>query len=257
MNTNSELKIKELKEKVSQSCRIIYKMGLATFMEHVSARVPGESMLITNPFGSLEKIKPGDLIVVDFNADLVEGTIKPRGWTLLHIEIFKARKECNGIVHTHQPMGLVFGITDRRVVSLLHSACSNSSKETSTYENPDVLNEIDWDRAKEIVKSIGNRDICHIQGHGIEFLGNSVEDATISAIQFEQQCTINYLTTSVGFPRPISKESVERMKQFHQKDLLPRCWKYYCDLIKQDDDKEEREKESYFLLKSLNEKLNS
>jgi ribulose-5-phosphate 4-epimerase/fuculose-1-phosphate aldolase len=239
-----------MKEKVSTACRIVYRMGLASYMEHVSARIPGEELLITNPFMSLKRTRPQDLLLVDFAGNLVEGSKSPRGWTLLHIEIFKARKDCNAIVHTHQMMGLLFGMTTRKIMPLLHVAAPTASKEVATFPSPDVIH--DSEHAQEIVACIGNRDICHIQGHGIEFLGKSIEEATIAAIHFEQQAMFNYLATSIGFPRPVPEESVKKIIQFQEKDLLPRHWQYYSDLVKQEDAKQE---EILTLLKQIKAKL--
>ena len=240
----------QLKEKVSIACRIIYKMGLASYMEHVSARIPGEELLITNPFMSLKKTRPTDLLLVDFEGNLVEGSKEPRGWTLFHIEIFKARETCNAIVHTHQMMGLVFGVVGRKVLPLLHAAAPTASKQVATFPSPDVIH--DREHARKIVKTIGNRDICHIQGHGIEFFGKSIEEATIAAIHFEQQAMFNYLATSVGFPKPISEESLERIIQFQEEDLLPRHWQYYSDMVMQE---EATQEEILSLLKEIKEKM--
>lgn len=242
--------ITELKEKVAISCHILYKMRLATYMEHVSARIPNQNLLVTNPFMSLKEVRPEDLLLVDFDGNLVDGSNKPRGHILLHIEIFKSRKDCNAVVHTHQVMGLVFGMVEKKLLPLLHVAAPTGSKEIAIFPNPDVI--LDWEHAREIVKIIGDRDICHIQGHGIEYLGRTVEEATIAAIHLEQQATFNYLASSIGIPKPISEDSILKIIQFEEKDLLPRHWKYYQQMVEQE---EAKEKEIISLLREIKSKL--
>src|SRR5690606_37411898 len=42
---------RELRSKLSLSCRILYRYGLCAYLEHVSVRVPGTETFLINPLG--------------------------------------------------------------------------------------------------------------------------------------------------------------------------------------------------------------
>jgi L-ribulose-5-phosphate 4-epimerase len=44
---------------------------------------------------------PGDMVIVDLDGNVVEGTNRPSSDTDTHIELYKAFPAIGGIVHTH------------------------------------------------------------------------------------------------------------------------------------------------------------
>jgi L-ribulose-5-phosphate 4-epimerase len=53
-------------------------------------------------------MKRDDMVVVDLNGNIVEGSLKPSSDTPTHIILYKAFKEIGGIVHTHSPWATSF-----------------------------------------------------------------------------------------------------------------------------------------------------
>lgn len=52
-------------------------------------------------------MQPSDMVVVDLEGRIVEGTLRPSSDTPTHLELYKAFPEIGGVVHTHSTHAVV------------------------------------------------------------------------------------------------------------------------------------------------------
>ena len=95
--------LEELKEKVFHANLELVKHGLVIFpWGNVSAIDRATGLVVIKPSGvSYEKMKAKDMVVVDLDGNVVEGTLKPSSDTPTHVILYKAFPEIGGVVHTH------------------------------------------------------------------------------------------------------------------------------------------------------------
>ena len=95
--------LEDLKKKVCQANLDLVKHGLVIFTwGNVSAIDKETKLVVIKPSGvSYDDMKPEDMVVVDLDGNIVEGTLKPSSDTPTHLEIYKAFPETGGVVHTH------------------------------------------------------------------------------------------------------------------------------------------------------------
>jgi len=210
--TERDHEIHELKERVAKATRILFEMGLADLYGHASARIPGsEEILIKPSISSLGAIRPEDILVVDMNkyqqGDMTDPLMRekglPPGEVILHIAIYRKRKDVLGVVHTHQLLATTFGIAGKPIIPL-HNQTSPFSPATALYNKPDMIsNEA---LASEVADALGDRNGILLRGHGVVVVGRSVEEATVNAIYLERAAKIQILANLIGSPIPLSDE---------------------------------------------------
>ena len=95
--------LEQLKKQVCEANLLLPKHGLVTFTWGNASGVDREKKLIViKPSGlSYDEMTAEDMVIVDFDGNIVEGKWKPSSDTATHIEIYRAFPECGGIVHTH------------------------------------------------------------------------------------------------------------------------------------------------------------
>ena len=95
--------LEELKKKVYEANILLPKYGLATFTwGNVSAIDRESGYFVIKPSGvEYEDMGPEDMVIMDLDANKIEGKLNPSSDTATHIEIYKGFKEVGGIVHTH------------------------------------------------------------------------------------------------------------------------------------------------------------
>src|SRR5437870_1938749 len=80
-------------------------------------------------------------------------------------------------------------------------------------------------RGREMVASLGQHHVMHLQGHGIVTAEPTIEEATLAAIALERLAHATYITQALGTPRVISPEGIAQL----QAELAPPegRWAYY------------------------------
>jgi L-ribulose-5-phosphate 4-epimerase len=95
--------LEELKQKVFQANIDLVKLNLVIFTwGNVSAIDRKKELIVIKPSGiSYDKMKATDMVVVDFDGNIIEGDFNPSSDTPTHIALYKAFKNIGGIAHTH------------------------------------------------------------------------------------------------------------------------------------------------------------
>lgn len=103
--------LEELKEKVVKANLELVKQGLVIFTwGNVSGIDRETGYMVIKPSGvSYDDMKASDMVVVDINTGaVVEGELNPSSDTPTHIELYKAFKNIQGVVHTHSTYATAF-----------------------------------------------------------------------------------------------------------------------------------------------------
>ena len=76
---------------------------------NVSARVPGAELLVIKPSGvSYQDLTPENMVVTDFDANVVEGEHAPSSDTAAAAYVYKHMDWVGGVVHTHSTYATAF-----------------------------------------------------------------------------------------------------------------------------------------------------
>nr|WP_197684260.1 L-ribulose-5-phosphate 4-epimerase [Vaginimicrobium propionicum] len=95
--------IEKVKVEVSQLHAELPRYGLVVWTAgNVSARVPGEDLMVIKPSGvSYDELTPDAMVVCDLDGNLVEGQRQPSSDTAAHAYVYRHMPEVGGVVHTH------------------------------------------------------------------------------------------------------------------------------------------------------------
>ncbi|ASU24411.1 L-ribulose-5-phosphate 4-epimerase AraD [Vibrio qinghaiensis] len=93
----------ELKQRVFAANLKLPQYGLVTFTWGNVSEIDREKGVIAiKPSGvEYDVMKVDDMVIVDLNGAIVEGTLNPSSDTATHLELYKAYPEIGGVVHTH------------------------------------------------------------------------------------------------------------------------------------------------------------
>ncbi len=95
--------LENLKETVCRANLDLVKYGLVIFTwGNVSGIDRERGLVVIKPSGvSYDSMKPSDMVVLNMDGKVVEGTLKPSSDAATHIELYKHFKNIGGVVHTH------------------------------------------------------------------------------------------------------------------------------------------------------------
>jgi L-ribulose-5-phosphate 4-epimerase len=116
-NQKSVSKYEHIKEEAYEANMQLPKLGLVLFtFGNVSAVDRSLGVFAIKPSGvPYEKLKVDDIVIVDFDANTVEGTLRPSSDTKTHAVLYKHWESIGGIVHTHSTYGTAWAQSQRDI----------------------------------------------------------------------------------------------------------------------------------------------
>lgn len=232
--------VETLREKVSQSCRILAMMGLVDEITgHVSARIPNRPEMLLRCRGDEEEgvLFTRDSAVCAVTFDGAGLAHDPRHDLPLefnlHGEIYKMRPDVQCVIHAHPPASLLCGLADlelRPIRTVDEQAIHIALNGVPVFPQARLINSPDLGR--QLAESLGGHDVCLMRGHGITVTGRSVEEATIRAIKMEMLAEGNWNLFRAGIRPELSPQDLAFFHSRMQGDGgLPRrtewIWRYY------------------------------
>lgn len=110
----------EMKKEIIEAGILLDRYELVSLTcGNLSVRMPTGEILVTPSGMMYEKMVEDDMIVMDIDGNVIEGTRKPSSDTPAILHIFRERPDINAVIHTHQPyataVSLIPGLTEFRV----------------------------------------------------------------------------------------------------------------------------------------------
>lgn len=194
----------ELRELVATAGQVLYRQGLTDYLGHCSARVPGTDRVVIKPKHSKTVRSPGalgpaDMVVIDLDGNLLEGSDPPPSERFIHTEIYRARPEVQAVVHTHQPAATLLGVVGGDLLPVLHvPAVLTDGGTMPTWPSPVLVTSPELGR--KLAAALGGAGLCHLQGHGIVSVAADLRRAAVAAVAVEQLAEANLTILQTGRP---------------------------------------------------------
>jgi L-ribulose-5-phosphate 4-epimerase len=112
--------LEQLREEVLRANIQLAQAGLVTLTwGNVSGIHRVEGLIVIKPSGvDYESLTPADMVVVDLEGKVVEGSLRPSSDTPTHIKLYKAFSAIGGITHTHSLYATMFAQACREIPCL-------------------------------------------------------------------------------------------------------------------------------------------
>ena len=149
--------IAELKEAVWKANLDLARSGLVLLtFGNVSGLDRRRGIVAIKPSGvPYEELKPEDMVLVDLEGHVVEGSLNPSSDTPTHIELYKAFPEIGGIAHTHSAYATMFAQAGREIpcFGTTHADLAHGPVPvTRPLTEPEVLGDYEVNTGKVIVE---------------------------------------------------------------------------------------------------------
>jgi L-ribulose-5-phosphate 4-epimerase len=212
--------------------RILDKAELTVPFGHVSVRIPGTDRFIISRAIAPSLVQADDMLLVDLQGKILEGSGKWHGETWIHICIYRARPEINGVVHTHSLYVTALATAEAGFIPATIFGTAFSG--TPTYKKAGLIHS--EERGVAMAELMGGAPAILLKGHGGSVAGATLEEATARAIMMEEAAKIQILAGIAGKVTPYEPQELDRFRKEleHQKvrndrpgGLFERVWEHY------------------------------
>lgn len=199
--------LEELKLRVYKQNLALVKHGLVVLTwGNVSAIDRNTGLVVIKPSGlSYEEMKAEDMVVVDLDGKVVEGTLRPSSDTPTHIYLYRAFKDIGGVVHTHSTYATAWAQSGRDIPAYgtTHAdAFYGDVPCTRALTDSEVKGDYELNTGKVIVETFKDKDYSAlpavlIKNHGPFTWGATCEKALENAVTLEQVAKMAHITGAI------------------------------------------------------------
>jgi L-fuculose-phosphate aldolase len=190
----------ELREEIARVSRRMSESGLVVGTSgNVSARTPDGNALITPSGLDYALMEPEDVVLVDLDAKVLEGSFEPSVETPMHTGIYRSRPEARGIVHTHARYSTTLACLGWEIppVHYMLAVLSDEGRvpvaRYATYGTEEL--------ARNAAQALGDSHrACLLRNHGTIAVGASVSEAYSRTELLEEMAEVYYRARVAGVP---------------------------------------------------------
>lgn len=178
-------------------------------MGNVSARDPETGLVVIKPSGiRYEDLRPEDMVIVDMDANILEGKLKFSSDTLTHLYVYKQRPDVNGVCHTHSTFATAFAAVGRPIPCFLTGMADEFGGEIPLGGFELIGSEA---IGREVCRVIGDSKAVIMQNHGVFTIGKSAEAAVKAAVMAEDAARTSFYALQLGTPIPIAQADIAKL----------------------------------------------
>ncbi|HMK98838.1 MAG TPA: class II aldolase/adducin family protein [Acidimicrobiales bacterium] len=197
------------KQRLAAAFRLFSKFGFEEGVAgHITARDPQfPDRFWVNPFAvSFAHISVSDLICVDANGEVVEGT-KPvnRAAFAIHSQVHAARPDVMAAAHSHSVYGKSWSALGRLLDPITQDVCAFYQDHGLFDDYTGVV--IDLEEGKRIAAALGEHKAAILRNHGLLSVGHTVDEAAWWFITMERSCQAQLLAEAAGTPVKIDPDN--------------------------------------------------
>ncbi len=200
--------LEELKEKVFRANLDLVKHGLVIFTWGNVSGIDRESgLVVIKPSGvDYDTMTVDDMVVVDLDGNIVEGSLKPSSDTPTHLAIYRAWPEVGGVVHTHSTYATAWAQAGKDIPNIGTTHADYFHHEipcTVDMTEAEVKGQYELETGNVIIKRFKGMNPMHTPGvlvknHGPFSWGKDAHDAVHNAVVMEQVAKMAFIAYGVN-----------------------------------------------------------
>lgn len=216
--------LKELREEVLQANLELVRRGLVLYTFGNASGISREQGLVAiKPSGvPYETMKPEDLVVVDLDGKIVEGSMRPSSDLPTHLILYRAFSGIGGVAHTHSSAATAWAQAQKEIpcFGTTHADYFRAPVPvTKSLTAAEIRSDYEVNTGRAIVRRFKKLDPLHVPavlvaGHAPFCWGKSPSEAAHVAVVLEEIASMAFQTIAAN------PKAQAISKHLHEKHFL-------------------------------------
>ena len=223
--------IVELKQNLVDAIRMMERSRITDFSGHLSARIPGTDHMLINSGQSVRcSLTVNDIVTIDMDGKLVEGSAAPPMEFHIHAEIYRRRADVNAAAHAHTMWSTFFTMSGVALKLVTPNAAVLGPM--PVFPRPDSINYKSI--AEELARLLGDNRIILLKSHGAVIAAEGVMEAFVLGSYLEENAYRQYMASHLGEPYALSTDEIRVLaKNLWEPNLIKKTWNYHYSKLMQ------------------------
>jgi L-ribulose-5-phosphate 4-epimerase len=194
------------------------KLGLVMFtFGNVSVADHDKKVFAIKPSGVMyEKLAPDNMVIVDFDGNIIHGSLRPSSDTKTHAVLYKNCPQMKSIVHTHSTYATAWAQSLRDIPNYGTTHADHTVSDipcAAPMPDPMIAGDYEHETGYQILNCLAQRNMTYeememvlVGSHAPFAWGKTMEKAVYHAAVLEELARIAFLTEQIN-------PSVNRLKE--------------------------------------------
>ena len=183
---------------------------------NVSARVPGQDLLVIKPSGvSYDELTPENMVVCDLDGRVVEGEHAPSSDTEAQAYVYREMPQVGGVVHTHSTYATAWAARGEPVPCVLTMGADEFGGEIPIGPFAIIGDDSIGRGIVETLRESRSPAVL-MRNHGVFTIGATAKAAVKAAVMCEDVARTVHISRQLGAPLPIAQHHVDALFDRYQ-----------------------------------------
>ena len=151
-----------------------------------------------------------DIVILDINGKIIDGKRKPSSDLITHLQIYRAKEEINGIIHTHSSYASCFAVLNESIPVVSTTMANEVGGQVPVAPYASVGSE---ELGLNIIENIGDQKAVLLQNHGVFTFGKNPHHALIAAVMLEDAAKVYHLAKQIGNPIKLLEKEIKKANE--------------------------------------------
>ncbi len=206
------MKHERLRRKVIATARRMNQLGINQGTSgNVGVRVGG-GLLVTPSGADYDGLKPGDIVLMDFEGEwsAENPARRPSSEWRIHRDVLRERDDLGAVVHSHPTYATALACQGKGIPAFHYmvAIAGGDSIRCSKYKTFGTE-----ELSVEVLKALRNRKACLLANHGMVAAGADLDEALKIAVEVETLARQFWHVLQLGKPKLLSKTEMNRVRE--------------------------------------------
>ncbi len=219
----------QAKQKLVDAIRMLERAEIIDHNGHCSIRRDGGSFYINSGASMRGALTVDDIVGVDLNGNLVDGSAKPPLEFHIHSEIYRARPDVNAVMHTHPKWSTFITMTGTKYKPVYAQGVLLG--DMPLMDTPMSVNTKPM--GERLAATLGQGPAVLLKAHGVVAVGADIVECFALAAYVEENAYRQYMAMQIGDPYVFSPEEQKACREkLWTPNLFKKTWDHYYSKIK-------------------------
>jgi L-fuculose-phosphate aldolase len=213
-----------IKQQLVDAIRMLACANIVDHSGHGSARRDKESFYINSAASARGSLTTGDILAVDLDGNLIEGSARPPFEFHIHSEIYRIRPDIGSVMHTHPQWSTFLTM----VGAAYHPVYAQGTLlgEVPLVDSPQSVNTRSM--GEKVASTLGRGSAVLLKSHGAVIAGADVLECFALAAYLEENAYRQYMAMQIGTPYVFSAAEQHSFRErLWTPALFKKTWDHY------------------------------
>jgi L-fuculose-phosphate aldolase len=214
----------DVRPQLVEAIRMLARANIVDHSGHGSARRDGESFYINSAASARGALTADDIVTIDLDGHLVEGSARPPFEFHIHSEIYRVRPDVHAVMHTHPRWSTFLTMVGRRYRAVYAQGALLG--DIPTLDSPLSVNTRPM--GESVAATLGDGPAVLLKSHGAVIAGSDIVECFALAAYLEENAERQYMAMQIGDPYVFSEAEQQAFRErLWTPNLFRKTWDHY------------------------------